>query len=341
MKDKIIHNIPDMRKRFMGPLKKNINAVERLMSNKKWSEIDYLKVPAKALKNYIKAYQHHDNQRFTDYIMENKLGTKNVSTRQLLPYEIVNAAWICSDDETASFLNLQWKNYIESISEDTKSRLKTDIAVCDVSGSMGWGGNPLYIDVAISLSLLIADVSKQPLISFSQTPSVISFSIKDIAEKNKCSPLQAENIVQKVRYLRSFDDMGTTNLELTFILLARYILSGILKNIERLWIFTDGQFDSMCTVGDDSKKNRNLIAVEKIKEIFAKYKLIPPKIMFWNIGGMTTDYIVNNDDSNISLLSGFSQTLMKSALNNTSTTPYELMKDLLEDTKYAALDALF
>jgi hypothetical protein len=135
--------------------------------------------------------------------------------------------------------------------------------------------------------------------------------------------------------------MGTTNLELTFILLARYILSGILKNIERLWIFTDGQFDSMCTVGDDSKKNRNLIAVEKIKEIFAKYKLIPPKIMFWNIGGMTTDYIVNNDDSNISLLSGFSQTLMKSALNNTSTTPYELMKDLLEDTKYAALDALF
>jgi hypothetical protein len=340
IKKEMVHNLPDMRKRFLGPIKKELNVVERVMSENKWSSINYSSIPSRALKKYLKAYNRHDGTRFNDYVMENKLGTKKLSNKQLHPCDIVNAAWICSDDETAIFLDTQWKNYVESLSDDLKNKLKMDTAICDVSGSMGWGGNPLYIDVAIAVGLLIAEISKQPLISFSQTPALIPFTIRDIVDKNKCSSLQAESIVQKVRYLRNFDDMGNTNLELTFTLLSNCISSGIMRQIERIWILTDGQLDNMCSVGDDSKKSRMVTAVEKLKDIFNKQKLSPPKIMFWNIAGMTSEYIAMDDQSSISLISGFSPILMKSVLNNISTTPYELMKDILENTKYALVDTI-
>tara|TARA_B100000795_G_C22389091_1_gene282683 strand:+ start:118 stop:504 length:387 start_codon:yes stop_codon:yes gene_type:complete len=74
-------------------------------------------------------------------------------------------------EEGPSEVNLQWLRLVE----DTKAagQLPSALAVCDVSGSMS-----MYeeMDVAVALSLLLADVADEPwrnkICTFSMTPKV-------------------------------------------------------------------------------------------------------------------------------------------------------------------------
>jgi hypothetical protein len=46
----------------------NTKVVEQLMSAKKWSEIKYNTVPAKAFNIYKKSFEKNDESRFNDFI---------------------------------------------------------------------------------------------------------------------------------------------------------------------------------------------------------------------------------------------------------------------------------
>jgi len=99
-----------------------------------------------------------DEEHFKGILEVVKKGEKKIASGALLPHEIVNeymkGGEIAKELEDVS--EMQWKSYVDNLKK--VGMLESALAVCDVSGSMS--GDPM--NVAIALSLLIADLSKPP-----------------------------------------------------------------------------------------------------------------------------------------------------------------------------------
>jgi len=117
-------------------------------------------------------------------------------------------------------LELQWSSLVEKyrplIGRDA-------IAIADVSGSMA--GTPL--EVSIALGLLIATVSEQPLITFSEHPEI-----------HEIHEIRADSPREQIKEIEGMDWGGNTNFEAVFELLLT-----LPNPPKRLFVFSDMQFD--------------------------------------------------------------------------------------------------
>lgn len=73
-------------RKILSALRSRINIVEKLMSEGKWEEIEYAKLPSKAGFIYRNAFARRDAERYNEFI-NNKETTVNAGT--LYPYDIV------------------------------------------------------------------------------------------------------------------------------------------------------------------------------------------------------------------------------------------------------------
>ena len=85
------------------------------------------------------------------------------------------------------------------------------------------------------------------------------------------------------------------------------------------------QFDK----SSSSKTNFQLI-----EEKYAKYGYTRPQIIFWNLNGSTNDFPVSVDDNNTALISGYSPSIIKYIINGTKFSPYSILRDTIDDSRY-------
>ena len=159
------------RKEFLTPLRTSINVPERLMSKRKWSEVEYERVPSVCMKRNKKMFLKNDPERFGLFLSDVKSGKKKIASGALLPHQIVGEFMKpSSSDEMLNVGELQWSDYVANLKKS--GLFESALSVCDVSGSMN--GEPM--EVAIALSLLTAALSKHPfnnyICTFSATPSL-------------------------------------------------------------------------------------------------------------------------------------------------------------------------
>lgn len=297
-------NMEQYRKIYLSPLRKHINTVESIMC--RGDEIDYDKVPSVAMKKYFKSFMRNDRTRFNQYLAQVKSGVKKMKVGKLLPHEIVQEY---SDyNEIVDVLEEQWREIINQV----KSSFDDSISVIDVSGSMD--GTPM--DVAIALGIITAQCCNgefhNKFITFSTTPQLLD-----------CT---RESLYETIKYVRRAPWGGSTDFVATCKLVIDHAKLNNTRPPKRIFVFTDMQFNS--ATGDDTETIYNIV-----NNMFISAEYDVPKFIFWNLRA-TNNFPVTSKDSVI-LMSGFSEALLKSVMNNVAYDPTYILREIVE--KYQPL----
>jgi hypothetical protein len=319
--------LKQLRVTYLSPLREFLNIVERLMCGGKWSDITYEHVPSVAMNRLRKAFAKKDAERFKEYLDQVSSGKKKINSGQLFPHQMVKSYL-----HGAAFdqvIEEQWKAYVKK----TKAlgQLDQAVIVSDVSGSMSSAGRgkstdkDLPLQVSIALGLLVSTITKGAfngsVITFHETPSFYKIDTS--------APLKTQ-----VDFLKSAPWGGNTNFQAVFDLILSTATKNHLKQADMpktLIVVSDMQFDQ--AGGEGFFTN-----FEVIKAKYRKAGYTMPKIVFWNVAGGTTDFPVTKDEFGVAMVAGFSPSILKYITAGVITSPYELMRDVIDSERYAQVD---
>ncbi len=315
-------------RKILSTLRTRINIVEKLMSEGRWEEIEFAKLPSKAGLIYRNAFAHNDliKDKYEAFI--NSKETK-VNAATLYPYEIVKKVtdtldyWGHTDLEETEreVLNKYWnsqKDYLEG--KPCKM-----MCVVDTSGSMdsSYGTSVKPIDVAISLGMYCAERIGEPFkncfISFSSRPQLIEIDkmgidfcsrVKNIYQTNLCS---------------------NTDIEAVFKLLKNTILETGQKDIlDTIVIISDMQIDKMSYWRDEERVKSEM---ERIRIEWEQDGLKMPHLIYWCVDAKK-DTILDLGP-NVTCCSGCSPIIFKQVL--TGKTGIELCLEILNSKRYESI----
>jgi hypothetical protein len=302
---------PRSYRKLLVSLRKKIEIVESLMSAKAFNKINYKRVPSRAGMIYRKAFSKQDGTRYVQYLEDVKSGKTTINSSTLFPHEIVSKYLNGSGKDDT--LEAQWKalpNYCEDNDQNA-------LVVCDVSGSMS--GVPM--EVSIALGIYIAErntgIFKDHFITFSERPTL--------------ERLVGNTLHDRVRNLQRAQWDMNTNIQAVFDLILSTALSNGVKTEgmpKKIFIISDMQFDSA------SSRNKT-----NFKEIERKYKLAGyemPTLIFWNVRD-SANTPVTKDQNGVFLVSGYSPSIFKNAINAKAVTPEEMMLEVLNSARYDAV----
>ena len=235
----------------------SLNIPEIKMSRGEWSEIDYSKVPSRAMKLYKPAFIKHDPDGFAAFKTQVEEGKKTIKSKQLMPHELLRN--LENDDD------LQWNALLAKF-----PNLGDTMVFSDVSGSM----IGLPMDVSISLGLLISSMPgnyRNQFITFSEFPSWNVF--KD-----------NQSWSSKIKQIRNTQAPCNTDLRKAFDVLLTNCLSKKVPAPKRIIIISDMQFDQIhCNSG-----GWNQSTFQSVKIKFENHDMKMPEIIF----GMFKDQLI-------------------------------------------------
>jgi hypothetical protein len=303
-------------------MRAHLGVVEGFMCGKKWDEIDFSKVPSRAMHIYKKAYSKHQPERFGNYLKDVISGKTTMNTGVLQPHEIVGQYYSClsngyfSSTERAD-LEAQWVSYISGL-EKAGVNFDQSIGVIDTSGSM-WsidGGRPGM--VAYSLGLTLAHFCKNPFHN-----KWIEFS-----ESAKFHKFPEGSLHSKLSSIKSI--IQSTNLQSVFdLILSVYTIFDVPveQQIKRVFIITDGQWNEQTSHAGST----NFLTIDAK---FAEGGYKRPQLVFWNVRGNTIDFPTEHNTPNTALVSGFSADLLKLFLKGGDINPLGLVLEAINDPRY-------
>ncbi len=309
-------------RRVLSGLRKKIDIVERHMSSKDWTGVNYSAVPSQATRIYSDAFKKHDSARYEAFITKVENGEEKINAGTLYPYQIVKGIETVEASK-ARALDAMW-NALPNYMEEPENAL----CVVDTSGSMFMGYSEVSpIDVSVSLGIYFAERNVGPFKNYFMT-----FSTEPQMQKIKGTTIQ-----EKYRNLRGAEWGMSTNIQAVFDLLLKNALKMKATREEmpgKIYIISDMQFDSACGHGgfyretEDEKTNYD--AIKKQYEAVGYEK---PDLVFWNVsaGGDTP---VTKDENGTYLVSGCSPSILKYAINCEAATPYQLMLEVLGSERY-------
>ena len=300
-------------RKMLSNLRTKINIVEKLMSENRWNEIEFDKLPSLAGIKYKNAFARRDViKKKYEVFAKDKNTTVNAKT--LYPYDVVRQITgkldyrnkFFGDETERNMINKYWEN----IPDFLKGSDENVICVVDTSGSMtcgGYGTRP--IDVAISLGIYAAQRNTGAFanhyISFSSRPQFI-----------ECEGVDFCDMVARIY---STNLCENTNLDAVFDLLFNAVTEqGANKKDlpSRIVVISDMQIDSMAAPGwRDENSFRAWTAenaktnMESIREKWAAAGLELPKLYYWNVNAQNPVILDSGDD--VTFVSGCSPVLFE------------------------------
>lgn len=317
-------------RKMLSTLRERINIVERLMSENRWDEIEFDKLPSRAGIIYKDAFMRRN--LIAEKYKEFAKSEKTVNASVLYPHEVAHQAFACRESNPDGTDRRMIQKYWDALPNYYGDNEENGIAVVDVSGSM----SGLPMEAAVSLGAYIAEKAHGPFaghfITFSGNPQLVEFKGGDITAKFK-------NCVQA--------DWGmNTNLEAVFDMLlanARKINVAVEDMPERIYIFSDMEFDDCVTSGEASSdrwgwgESLNRGGVDTLMETMAKkwasygYKL--PSVVFWNLDARSNNIPAIGEG--FSYVSGFSPVMIQTILGGKDRL--DLMLEKLGSERYASI----
>lgn len=293
-------------RKTLTQLRAKIKIVEHNLTNKEYSTIDYSKIPSQAGLKYKKTFKKNDEVRYSKFLEDVTNGKATINTKTLYTYQIYNAVNKGDDIKT---LDVMWNNLPDY------THGKNAIVVADVSGSMS--GDPM--SVSVSLALYFAERNKGTFKDY-----FITFS-----DNPKLQKIQGKNIREKMYNLQCADWSGSTDLQKVFEVLLDTAVQNKAETTElpeTIYIISDMEFNS-CVQGGTNYQNIERRYTE------AGYKL--PNIVFWNVNARNKQVPVTKNQSSVTLVSGFSPSTFKLAVEN--KTPIQLMEEVIHSERYAII----
>lgn len=283
-------------------IRKKIDTVEELMSANRWDEINYSSVPSQASRIYKNAFKKHDEERYGKFVEKATNGGVKINAGTLYPYQIYKSV----EKDYSPALDALWSQ----LPDYTQG--KNAIVVADVSASMS--GDPMA--VSVSLALYFAERNKgqfkDHFITFSDNPKLQRVTGKTLKQKMGC--------------IESSEWGMSTNLIGVFgLLLNTAVQNNTPKEElpETIYIVSDMEFNSACS-------ERSSLEVIKDAYNTSGYKM--PNLVFWNVNASGKNVPAQKNEQGVALVSGFSPTVFKIAVEN--KTPEQVMLDTINSERY-------
>lgn len=337
---------------------------ETCLSQNRVEELDFSKVPSKCMSMNKCAFERHAPEKFKAYVENIKNGNAKVNANAIYPHEILKVVFdtYCSNKKAFYFLNnnFTFDYIVDSLENLTKEQHGQDVLdlmcaqwnaqpnyldenirilpIVDVSGSMysACVGSTRVMDIACALGLYIAKFQnndmKNLMVTFSQEP--------------KFYYLKSKNILGNILEILE----STTSLNTDLVKTMRTILDRALKNKvtqesmpQVVYILSDMQFDQ--ATNDDWYMNTrnsswNESTYETIKKEFEDHGYEMPRIVFHNLAYMS-NVPMTQDVPGVSLVGGFSPSIMKYMLSGKEYTPMDQMNEVLESRRYLPIHREF
>lgn len=328
---------PKTYRRILSTLRERIRVLERLMSENRWSDIQFDEVPSRAGLLYRDAFARHEVERYEKFAKDTN--TK-VNAKVLYPYDVVREALkVMSgstsysgralDDPQRLMVNKYWNNLQDYFSGAALNAL----VVCDTSASMTWGGqgNIQPIDVAVSLAMYAAERNRGPFanhyISFSRNARLVEVKGVDFCDKVK--RIVCSNVCEN------------TNLESVFDLLIKTIQDYTLSPKEvpaSLVIISDQEIDMAQGYSWYNDKPSMTTTMSRIKdkwrrELGSRYPV--PHMVYWNVAARGGDTFLEDTSADVTFISGSSPILFEQLLEG--KTSVDVMMDKLNSIRYSAI----
>jgi Domain of unknown function (DUF2828) len=289
------------RKEYLSSLRRAAEVPESFTGSGDWNLVNYKRMASRCRLQHGEMYRRHDQERYDEYLEATKRQVEQggritmIAAGTLLPHDLCKRA--LSDSRKGNDeLGLQWIRIVQDVKDSGK--LSNALAICDVSGSMA--GKPM--DVAVALSLLVADASEGhwsgKAITFSQSPELVSVP-----------KATTDNLACRVTFLRGIKWGYNTDFQKVFDLLLedakeRLLPPDAMPSI--LFCFSDMEFDQ-------AHEGNWKTDLELIRGKYEKSNYKVPEIVFWNLRPSRSKP-ASKYEPGVVMLSGFSAGLMKSFL---------------------------
>ena len=309
----------------LSALRTRINIVEKLMSENKFNEIEYSKIPSKAGLIYRNAFAKRDAERYKEFI--NNKETK-VNACANYPYEMVREVskhlnhYYWQEDykwteEERNALQKYWDNQKDYLQEKPCKIM----GVIDTSGSMTncRNGKVAPIDVAISIGMYAAErvggPFKDHFITFASQPQLIK--------------VEGIDFVDKVKRIYDKNLVDNTNLRAAFDLIKNIALQpGVNRDDvpNTLVVVSDMEIDCGSFWRDEHIRKTEM---ESIRDEWKSLGLPMPHLVYWNVDARN-NLILDSDEA--TYVSGCSPVIFESIL--TGKSGWDLCYDKLMSERY-------
>ncbi|PGO60705.1 DUF2828 family protein [Priestia megaterium] len=313
-------------RKTLSLLRGKLDIVETKITEKRYEDIDYSKLPSRAGLILRGAFFRNDEDRYRAFLDSLTKGEVKVNAGALYPNDIVGKilnttqrhfGWRSTPQVTPSDIALfegMWKNLPDFIGEKQEDSL----VMADVSGSMS--GTPM--EVSIALAMYIAERNKgafhNHFMTFSARPQLVE--------------IEGSNIVEKVNNISQADWGYNTNIESALQTILDVAVANNLPSnevVKKLYIISDMQFDT-------ATRGTRVNIFKDMEAKFNSYGYEFPNIVFWNVDAHSNTPMKMNDQG-VQLVSGFSPSILTQLLNADGKTPYDLMLDVIESERYEAV----
>lgn len=333
------HMTPRQYRKTLSTLRDRIKIVERLMSENRWDEIEFDKIPSKAGLIYRNAFARHDIMREKSdkmtYAEFAKSAETKVNAKTLNPCEVVSEATRIFHNPLDSTDRLMVNKYWDNLEDYFKNATFNGVAVVDTSGSMtGGSGKIKPIDVAISLGMYCAEKCNKNSPWYGH---YITFS-----RQARLIPVEGVDFVDKVKRIYQKNLCENTNIKSVFDLILNLAIQNNVKQEdmpENIIVISDMEFDSCATFnsngywgGDNAREAQS--EMEKIAKIWKAHGYRLPHLVFWNVEARQ-DNIPMRDNGRVTFVSGYSPTVYEMIM--TGKTGLDLVMDKLNSERYAVI----
>ena len=323
----------------LSALRTRINVLEKLMSENRWEEIEFDKIPSKAGLIYKNAFARRDIIK-AKYEKFAKDENTKVNAGTLYPYEVVKKAidlmnpqsyWRTNKPAMDNTDRLMINKYWDNLTDYFNGASFNALAMVDTSGSMM--GTPM--EVAVSLGLYCAEKANGPFanhyISFSSRPQLIECEGADFCDK--VDRIVATNLCEN------------TNIEAAFKMLLDTAIENHLKQEDmpqNIIVISDMEFDAATgnhgfygrRSGSGLTKDNAETVLETIAKEWQTHGYQMPHLIFWNVDARQNN-IPMLGNGPISYVSGFSPSIFQSIM--TGKTGYDLMMEALNKKRYEVI----
>jgi hypothetical protein len=327
-------------RKTLSILRERIRVLERLMSENRWQDIEFDKIPSKAGMVYRNAFARHDIERmkankdvqsYEDFVKDS---TTKVNADALNPCDVVHAA-IRVDKSTGleDTNRLMVNKYWDNLKDYFNGAIFDGVAVVDTSGSMcgysRWNSDSSTIDpidVAISLGMYCAEKCNPNSPWYGH---YITFS-----REARLVPVEGVDFVDKVERIRSKNLCETTNIKSVFDLILRLALENNIPQSElprNVVIISDMEFDYCSDICFNGVRSE----MEKIADKWVRCGYELPHLIFWNVDARQ-DNIPMKDNGRVTFVSGYSPVIYEMLM--TGKTGMDLVLDKLNSDRYKEIN---
>ena len=311
-------------RRLVTALRARIGLTECQLTKKQVEKINYEAVPAQAMLKYREAFECHDKERFSEYLLEAAFDEKRIHTGTLFPYEVLRPYFkrriysSCSAEGSETLEQL-W-NHLPGTVGNVNS-----ISVVDTSGSMYFGKGALTPAlVSQAMGLYCAErcqgVFHNHLITFESEPHLVE--------------VHGSSLQDRLRYIRTLPWGGSTNLEAVFDLILNTAVNSCAAQEEMpqvLYIFSDMEFN--CCM-----RNADKTVYENARELFEAYGYQMPAVVFHNVNSWQMQTPVTAKTRGTALSSGASTHTLSHKFDG-NITPMNHMLRVLNSERYEMIHA--